>query len=120
MEPKPIHTAADHKAAMAEMERLWDSRDAADIQRLADWGELVDLYETRRIKAARNLDPISVLRAEMEMNGRSRADLAAIVGQNRATEILKRKRPLTLQMIRALVREWGIPADLLIAEYETV
>ena len=120
MEPKPIHSAADHKAAMIEVERLWSSEDASDVQRLADWGELIDLYEARRIKPARGLDPVAVIRAEMEMNGRTRADLAAVVGQNRATEILNRKRPLTLQMIRALVREWGVPADLLIAEYETV
>lgn len=119
MEPKPIHTPADHAVAMAEIERLWDAEDTADIRRLADWGELVDLYETRRIKPARALDPVEVIRAEMDMNGRSRADLAAIVGQNRATEILNRKRPLTLQMIRGLVREWGVPADLLIPEYET-
>ena len=119
MEPKPIHNAVDHKAAMAELERLWGSEDPSDIQRLADWGELIDLYEARRIKPARGLDPVTIIRAEMEMNGRSRADLAAILGQNRATEILNRKRPLTLQMIRRLVREWGIPADMLILEYET-
>ena len=119
MEPKPIHTASDHNAAMAEVERLWGSRAADDVQRLADWGELIDLYEARQIRPAQGLDPVAIIRAEMEMNGRSRADLAALVGQNRATEILGRKRPLTLPMIRRLVSAWGIPADLLIAAYET-
>ena len=120
MEPKPIHSVAELRAAMAEVERLWTSEDAADGRRLADWGELIDLYEARQINPARDLDPVAVIRAEMEMNGRSRADLAAVIGQNRATEILGRKRPLTLAMIRALVGAWGVPADLLIGEYETV
>jgi HTH-type transcriptional regulator / antitoxin HigA len=120
MEPKPIHSVAELRAAMAEVERLWASEDAADVRRLADWGELIDLYEARQIKPARNLDPVAVIRAEMEMNGRTRADLAAVIGQSRATEILSRKRPLTLAMIRALVGAWGVPADLLIGEYETV
>ena len=42
MEPKPIHNAVDHKAAMAELERLWGSDEPADIQRLTDWGELIE------------------------------------------------------------------------------
>ncbi len=120
MEPRPIHSAAEHKAAIVEIERLWNSEEESDIQRLADWGELIDLYEARQIKPARNLDPVAVICAEMEMNGRTRADLAVVIGQNRATEILGRKRPLTLAMIRALVGAWGVPADLLIGAYETV
>ena len=119
MEPKPIHTFAEHKVAMGEVGRLWGTQDAADLRRLADWGELIDLFEARQIKPAQSVDPVAVIRAEMEMNGRTRADLAAIVGQSRATEVLNRKRPLTLPMIRKLVHCWSIPADLLIAEYET-
>ncbi|WP_293899078.1 hypothetical protein [Phenylobacterium sp.] len=65
------------------------------------------------------VDPVAVILADMEMNGRSRADLAAILGQNRATEIIGRRRALTLQMIRRIHREWQIPADMLIAEYDT-
>ena len=120
MEPRPIHNDADHKAALIEIERLWRCDDAADLQRLSDWAELVDLYETRQIRSARDLDPIAVIRAEMEMNGRTRADLAALVGQSRATELLARTRALSLRHIRALQNHWGIPADLLVAEYETV
>jgi HTH-type transcriptional regulator/antitoxin HigA len=119
IEPRPIHSEADYELALTELARLWTAESAEDGRRLADWGELIDLYEARLIQPPRNLDPVAVIKAEMEMNGRSRADLAAIVGQNRATEILKRKRPLTLPMIRALHAQWGIPSDLLIAEYET-
>lgn len=116
--PRPIHNDADHKAAMAELARLWNASTDEDVQTLADWGELIDIYESRLLKPARGLDPVAVIQAEMEMNGRTRADLARLVGQNRATEILNRKRPLTLQMIRVLRRDWDIPADLLIGEYE--
>ena len=55
----------------------------------------------------------------MEMNGRTRSDLADLIGQSRATEVLARKRPLTLPMIRTINQAWEIPADLLIAEYAT-
>lgn len=118
MEPRPIHNKDDLRAAMEEMRRLWEAEDARDVQRLADWGTLVDLYESSLIAPPRGLDPVAVIVADMEMNGRTRGDLAAIVGQNRATELMGRKRPLTLPMIRRLHREWGIPAELLIAEYE--
>ena len=118
MEPRPIHNENDLRDAMDEMHRLWDAEDARDVQRLADWGMLVDLYESSLIAPSGGLDPVAVIVAEMEMSGRTRADLAAIVGQNRATELLGRKRALTLPMIRRLHREWNIPAELLIAECE--
>lgn len=118
MEPRPIHNEDDLQVAMKAMQRLWDAKDAVDIQRLADWGMLVDLYESSLIAPPRGLDPVAVIVAEMKMSGRTRADLAALVGQNRATELLSRKRSLTLPMIRRLHQEWNIPAELLIAEYE--
>ena len=118
MEPRPIHDERDYETALREIRRLWDAVSPADVRRLADWGALVDLYETGQMTVPAGLDPVAVIQAEMEMNGRTRADLAALLGQNRATEILGRKRPLTLPMIRRLHREWGIPAEMLIAEYE--
>ena len=118
MEPRPIHNDEDLRVAMTAMQQIWDAEDAVDIQRLADWGVLVDLYESSLIAPPRGLDPVAVIVAEMEMSGRTRADLAALVGQNRATELLGRKRSLTLPMIRRLHQEWNIPAELLIAEYE--
>ena len=54
------------------------------------------------------------------MNGWTRGELAELIGQSRATEVLARQRLLTLPMIRAINRAWGIPADLLIAEYKKV
>ena len=50
--------------------------------------------------------------------GKSQAELAALIGRNRASEILNRVRPLTLEMIRTISREWSIPIDALAAPYE--
>lgn len=118
MEPRPVHNDDDLRGAMEAMRQLWDAETEADVQRLVDWGAMVDLYEASLITPPNGLDPVAIIVAEMEMSGRTRGDLAAIVGQNRATELIGRKRALTLPMIRRLHREWGIPAELLIAECE--
>jgi len=119
MEIRPIHNADELAVAKDEIARLWDATSDEDLQRLADWADLVDRYEASQIELPRDVDPIAVIAAEMEMNGRTRSELAALIGQNRATEVLARRRSLTLPMIRAINRAWGVPADLLIAEYET-
>ena len=55
----------------------------------------------------------------MEARGLLQKDLAALIGsQPRASEVLSRRRPLTLPMIRALSREWKLPADTLVGEYD--
>lgn len=51
------------------------------------------------------------------MNGHTNADLVALVGQSRATEILDRKRPLTLGMIRRNAAAWSVPERVLVQEY---
>jgi HTH-type transcriptional regulator/antitoxin HigA len=50
--------------------------------------------------------------------GKSQVELAALIGRNRASEILNRGRPLTLEMIRAISKEWSIPIDALTGQYE--
>ncbi len=55
------------------------------------------------------LNSVAVIEAAMAHEGRRRADLARIVGQSRATEILQRKRPLTLPMIRKIAAAWNVP-----------
>jgi len=115
MPPKIIRSDDEYKFAMAEIDRLWNAEAGSDAEaELEHWGLLVDAYEAIR---PGQIDPVSVIKAEMEMNGRTRADLAAIIGENRATEILSRKRALTLPMIRNICAAWEIPADLLIADY---
>ena len=79
---------------------------------------LVEAYEANHwpIEAP---DPISAVEHVMEARGFRQRDLAALIGsQPRASEVLSRRRPLTLPIIRALSSEWQVPADLLVREYD--
>ena len=77
---------------------------------------LVQAYEARRVPIAAP-DPVEAIKFRMEQSGLSVKDLEPIIGKsNRVYEVLNRKRPLTLAMIRRLHQQLGIPADVLIAE----
>ena len=117
MDIKPIKTDADHKTALREIEQLWGAAEGtADGDRLDILATLADAYEERRWPLE-ELDPVQAIEAAMAHDGHSRADLAVLIGKNRATEILKRQRPLTLPMIRRISAEWNVPEALLVREY---
>ena len=120
MDIRPIRTDADHESALREIEALWGTETGTPKgDRLDVLLTLVDAYEDRRwpIPAA---DPVEAIQNSMEMEGRSQADLARLLGSpSRASEVLRRKRPLTLPMIWALHREWRIPAYALVQPYKT-
>ena len=81
---------------------------------------LVGAYEARRwpVEAP---DPVSMIEHVMEARGYRQKDLAALIGsQPHASEVLNRRRPLTLPMIRALSAEWKLPAEALVREYDIV
>lgn len=79
---------------------------------------LVEAYEAERWTIG-DPDPISAIEHVMESRGLRQKDFAALIGsQPRASEVLNRRRPLTLAMIRALSIEWNLPADVLVREYE--
>jgi HTH-type transcriptional regulator/antitoxin HigA len=112
---KPVETEDEHRAALAEIDRLWGSEkgtpegDALDVL-LA----LVELYEDKHFPMPR-VDPVAVLEAAMEQRNLTQRDLAEVLGSHsRASEILNRKRGLSVEHIRAIRRAWGIPADALI------
>ena len=117
MEIKPIRTRADYRAALGEIESLMAARaGSAEGERLDVLATLVEAYERRHF--AMDLpDPIEAIRFSMEQKGLTAKDLVPMIGQiNRVYEVLNGKRPLTLQMIRRLHRELGIPAESLIRE----
>lgn len=120
MDIRPIRTEADHEAAAREIEALWGAEvGTPEGDRLDILITLVDAYEDRRwpVPAA---DPVEVIKASMVMEGRTQADLAHLLGSpSRASEVLRRKRGLTLPMIRALSGQWRIPAEALVQPYET-
>lgn len=114
MQIRPIRTDADHEAALREIENLWGAEDCTDAgDRLDVLITLVDAYESNRWPIA-PLDPVQAIEAAMAMNGHTRADLAALVGQSRATA---RKRALTLGMIRRIAAAWAVPERVLAQEY---
>jgi HTH-type transcriptional regulator / antitoxin HigA len=120
MDIRPIRTEADYQAALAEISALMDAvPGSADEDRLDILATLVEAYDALHypIEAP---DPISAIEFMMVQKGLDRRDLEpAIGGRGRVSEILTRKRPLTLPMIRALAPLLSLPADVLIQSYET-
>ena len=76
-------------------------------------GVLLGNYEEHRYPLAPD-DPIDALALVMEAKGKSQSDLAPLIGAPRASEILRRKRALSIDHIRKIRAEWGVPADMLI------
>jgi HTH-type transcriptional regulator/antitoxin HigA len=115
----PVRDEAEHRAALAEIERLWGApHRTPEGDRLDILMTLVDAYERERWPGD-DLDPVDAIKARMENSGRTRRDFEAIVGTSgRASEILNRKRHLTLPMIWRLVRDWKMPAEVLVRPYD--
>lgn len=118
MEIHPIRTEADHKAALREISRLMDSDPALgtpDGDKLDVLATLVDVFEARHYPVGKP-DPIEAIKFRMEQAGLTPKDLQPQIGRlNRVYEVLARRRPLTLPMIRRLHADLGIPAESLIA-----
>jgi HTH-type transcriptional regulator / antitoxin HigA len=117
---RAIRNEADHKWALKEIESYFD-RNPAPGSEAADrfdvLAALIKEYEERTV-AIPDADPIDVLEFAIESIGRSQAELAEIVGsRSRASEILNRKRQLTLQMIRDISAAWHIPVEALVGAY---
>jgi HTH-type transcriptional regulator / antitoxin HigA len=117
MNIKPIKSDADHEAGLREIEALWGAAEGTpEGDRLDVLATLVEAYEEKRWPVG-DMDPVEAIEAAMAHEGHTRADLASLIGNNRATEILKRQRALTLPMIRRIAREWHVPERLLVREY---
>ena len=118
MDIRPIRTHEDHKDALREIERLW----GADIgtpegDKLDVLVTLVEAYENAHwpIEAP---DPVELIKTHMEVSGLTQADLGAVLkSPPRASEILNRKRALSMDMVYRLSREWHLPADQLVRPY---
>jgi HTH-type transcriptional regulator/antitoxin HigA len=120
MEIRPIKSDEDHRAALEEIERLWGAAEGTpEGDRLDVLATLIDAYENKRWPVV-DMDPVAAIEAAMAHEGRTRADLAALIGQSRATEILQRRRPLTLPMIRKIATAWHVPEQILVRDYRLV
>ncbi len=119
MELKPIKTKAEYKAALREVESLFDVPERTpEADKLEVLAMLVEDYEARHFPISAP-DPIDFLSYIMEARGLTRKDLEPYIGsRGRVAEVLNRDRPLTLAMIRRLSEGLDLPADILIADYE--
>ncbi len=121
MDIRPIRTDQDHRQALAQVEKLWGAQDGTpDGDRLDVLVTLIETYEERRwpFKSRRRFDPVDVLRYAIDELGHTQAEFAELLGsRSRASEVLARRRPLTLEMIQKITTHWRIPADLLVQPY---
>jgi HTH-type transcriptional regulator / antitoxin HigA len=122
MDIRPIRTDRDHKAALAEIEACWGAPEGSEEgDRLDVLLALVEIYEAKRwpTATAKRFDPIDVLNYAIDELGHTQAELAALLSsRSRASEILSRRRPLTVDMIHKISEAWKIPADLLVRPYK--
>jgi HTH-type transcriptional regulator/antitoxin HigA len=116
---KPIKTKSEYKAALKEIDLLFDVPDKTpEADRLEILVMLVEKYEAQHFPIPAP-DPIDFLNYAMETRGLTRKDLELYIGnRGRVAEVLNRARPLTLAMIRRLSEGLKLPADILIADYK--
>ncbi len=117
MNAKLIKNEADHGAALARIEKIFNARPGTpkghELELLV---HLVEAYEAAH-HPIEPPDPIEAIKFRMEQSGLRQADLVPFIGnKSKVSEVLNRKRPLSLAMIRALHKGLGIPARVLIEE----
>lgn len=117
---RPIRTAADYEWALAEVTKYFNDQPepgTADGDRFDVISTLIDAYEDLHYPIHAP-DPVATIEAHMEMANLKRTALADLLGsKSRASEIMSRKRALTVEMIHKLNAEWGIPAEDLVRPY---
>ena len=120
MDIRPIRTEADYDWALVEIARYFDNEPlpgTPDADRFDVLADLITAYEARTwpVEAP---DPVEAIRAVMTMRGLGQTHLSVVLGSRaRASEVLGRRRRLTLEMIHKLSAAWHIPAEVLIRPY---
>lgn len=114
---RPLHSEADYDTALNEIERYFENEPrpgTPEADRFDLLALIIEDYERKRWPIEPP-DTIDAIRYRMETGGYTQADLGRLLGsRQRASDILMRKRPLTMRMAWRLHREWGIPAEALI------
>jgi HTH-type transcriptional regulator/antitoxin HigA len=119
---RPVRTETEYDEALDEIERYFDNepkQGTAEADRFDLLALIIEDYERKRwpIEPPEAIDAI---RYRMETGGYTQADLGHLLGsRQRASDILTKKRPLTMRMAWKLHREWNIPAEALIAPPRT-
>jgi HTH-type transcriptional regulator / antitoxin HigA len=115
MDIKPIKTESDYDQALRRVEKLWDSPvGSAESDELDVLSTLIEAYEREHYPIDMP-DPIEAIQFRLEQQGKdSRALIGVIGARARVYEVMKGKRPLSINMIRRLHEQFGIPAEVLI------
>ncbi|MCH7403472.1 type II toxin-antitoxin system HigA family antitoxin [Belliella kenyensis] len=116
MNIRPIKTEEDYQASLSRIEALWGvKKDTPEGDELDLLVTLVESYELKHYPIAPP-DPVDAIKFRMEQMGMSSADMVKYLGsQSRVSEILNRKRKLTLGMIKSLYKDLKIPAEILLS-----
>jgi HTH-type transcriptional regulator/antitoxin HigA len=121
MNVRPLHTEKDYDWALREVARYFDAqpaRGSADGDRFEVLATLIKEYEDKHFRIPQG-DPVDVLKFAIESMGRSQAELADLIGsRSRASEILNKRRRLTLEIMRTISAAWDIPIEILTPHYE--
>ena len=115
---KPIKTEKDYQNALERLDLIFDAeKGSVEGDELEILGILIEAYENENFPIG-FADPIEAIKFRMEQMGYNQTDLARIIGlKSRASEILSRKRKLTLEMIRLIHDRMKIPTEVLIQSY---
>jgi len=115
MNIKPIRKVRDYRQALQRLEALWDSAaHSAESDELDILATLIDAYERDHFPIDLP-DPVEAVRFRLEQQGQDSRALIGVIGQRtRVYEVMQGKRPLSLNMIRRLHKQFGIPAEVLI------
>jgi HTH-type transcriptional regulator / antitoxin HigA len=119
MDIRPIHDEAEYDAALREVQQYFDNepaRGSPEGDRFEILLALIAAYEQKHWRIEPLQDPVDAIRAVMEFKGYDQSDLALLLGSRpRASEILNRKRALTMEQAYRLHCSWGVPAESLIS-----
>jgi len=122
MKLKLIKTEVDYQKALKRLDQIFHAKKGTKEQEeLEILVMLIQRYEDETVGEFPDPDPIEAIKFKMEQMNMSQKDLAEVIGlKSRASEILSRKRPMSINIIRKISNALSIPADILIQPYETV
>lgn len=119
---RPIRTETDYDWALREIEAYFEHeprRGTPEADRFDLLAALIEAYEAKHWPIDPP-DPVEAIRFRMNLSGYSQSDLATLIGsRSRASEIMRRRRPLTMEQAWKLHRHWNIPAEVLLRPYHT-
>jgi len=122
MKLKLIKTEEEYQKALKRLDKIFHAKKGTKEQEeLEILVMLIQRYEDETVGEFPDPDPIEAIKFKMEQMEMNQKDLAVVIGlKSRASEILSRKRPMSINIIRKISKALSIPADILIQPYETV